>query len=83
MKKTCISPMRVALSVCWYIQMVSAKCVMLEASTETICPIQTVMKAFMPEGWRMAGLSIIGGMEHEPFLLLSGVPACLLLAFER
>ncbi len=50
MKATCISPMARALSVCWYIQMVRPNWLMLLASTETIWPSQTTMKALMPVG---------------------------------
>jgi AraC family transcriptional regulator len=63
MKKTCISPMAVALPVCWYIQMVRPNWLIAEAMTETICPIQTMVKPNMPEGRcseRWAG--VIGGV---------------------
>jgi hypothetical protein len=61
MKKTCISPMAVALSVCWYIQMVRPKCDMLEASTETIWPIQMKKKPVIPVG-DLRGMVSPGGI---------------------
>jgi hypothetical protein len=50
MKATCIIARAVALCVCWYIQMVRPKPVMLEPRIETTCPIQTRMKPTMPRG---------------------------------
>ena len=50
MKKTVIRPIAVALSVCWYIQIVRPKFAMAEVSTEINCPSQITIKAVMPVG---------------------------------
>jgi stage III sporulation protein SpoIIIAA len=47
-KQTCTRPIAVALSVCWYIQMLKAKLVMLDARTEISCPSHMTIKDFIP-----------------------------------
>lgn len=50
MKKTCIKPSAVALPVSVNMKMVSANWLMALASTEMICPSQTMVNANMPVG---------------------------------
>jgi hypothetical protein len=50
---------RRVLPVSWYAQMVSANCVIEEASTETSCPAQAMVKTVMPVGRFDAGVMVM------------------------
>src|SRR5688572_2442965 len=92
MKKTCIKASAVTLSIFWYTQIAMAKAVMLEARTETICPIHIIEKPAMPVGrccWVIVSLLAnrelsqfyqhnhpVGALQHR-----KGVKFCATLVF--